>query len=147
MSFDFIDLDLLIEKYENHSVSQIFEEKGETYFRDIEAKLLRSISSYNDSIISVGGGTPIFHANMDWMNQHGKTVYLKLTGDQLLSRLNQPGQIEKRPLLQNKSDEELKNLIHSMLESRSIIYEKAHIILHGFGPHESTLPDLLTGSF
>lgn len=147
LAFDYIDLDQEIEIQTQKSITQIFEEHGEDYFRHLEKHALRATDNLSKHIISVGGGTPMFYNNMTWMNENGKTVYLKLTPEQLLSRLNQPGQIEKRPLLQNKTEQELLELIQTMLQERSAEYEKAQLIVEGFGPHELSLPPLLRDSF
>lgn len=143
LGYSFVDLDQHIENNLQQSITELFAQRGEEYFRAEEAEQLRKLADLQNCIISVGGGTPVFHENMTWMNAQGKTVYLKLNSDQLLSRLNHPTQISKRPLLQGKSDLELELLITSLLNDRSQFYEQAQIILEGFGPHDQTLPNLL----
>jgi len=78
-----MDLDQIIENEEGMSIREIFSQKGEEAFRQIESNALRQLvnrlSSLADNriyVISCGGGTPCFHGNMDWMNEHGVTVWL-----------------------------------------------------------------------
>lgn len=127
--FKFIDLDDIIVKSENMSVRDIFLQKGEQVFREIEKNSLRRVSGINENIIvAVGGGTPCFFNNMDYMNRTGKTVYLKASVDTLVKNLKENG-IEKRPLLVGKSDNELIAYVSAMLAERSKYYLKAKYIL------------------
>jgi shikimate kinase len=80
----FIDMDEEIEIRERKSVSEIFDSKGEDYFRSVEAGLLRTYEEIGSSIIACGGGTPCFHNNLKWMNEHGLTIYLSATPEQIL---------------------------------------------------------------
>jgi shikimate kinase len=67
---NFTDLDDYIEKKENKTISEIFTEKGEIYFRKIEHVYLKQFIMDNDSyILSLGGGTPCYANNMDFISQ------------------------------------------------------------------------------
>ena len=123
---EFIDLDLYIQARYQKTIAQLFEEYGETGFREIENKMLKEVGEIEDIIISTGGGAPCFFDNMDYMNEKGKTVYLKASPGLLFSRLKSGK--DKRPLLQNKTDEELYNFIEENLEKRNPHYLKAHYI-------------------
>jgi shikimate kinase len=68
MKCTFIDLDLFIERRYHKTIRQIFEEKGEEVFREIEQKMLHEVAEFEDVVISTGGGTPCFHQNMMFMN-------------------------------------------------------------------------------
>ena len=125
--FSFIDLDAVIEKNEDTTIAKIFEEKGETYFRELEATTLRSLSNQQNTIIACGGGTPCFHNNMQWMNANGTTVYLKGTPQLLAQRvLNEK---QQRPILSNIKDEELEDFIEKKLSERELFYNQAKVIL------------------
>src|SRR5437773_11285939 len=76
LNYEFIDLDELIGKNEGATIAEIFFSKGEAYFRSKESSLLKSLSQNENAVIATGGGTPCFHDNMKWMNEHGITVYL-----------------------------------------------------------------------
>ena len=70
----FIDLDTYIECRYHANVRDIFAEKGESGFRDIEQRMIREVSDFEDVIVACGGGTPCFFNNMEVMNGAGLTV-------------------------------------------------------------------------
>jgi shikimate kinase len=126
MGLQFIDLDAFIENRYHKTVGEIFAEKGETEFREIERKMLREVAHFEDVVISTGGGTPCFFDNMSVMNQSGVTIYLKSGVNELMRRLS-VGK-EKRPLIKNKSEEELKTFITANIEKREPFYNQATYI-------------------
>ena len=128
--YHFIDLDELIVRKTDMSISNYFETFGEASFRELERKILHSLQDTTNTIIATGGGTPCYFDNMDWMNQHGKTIYLKMSPKALLSRLSQK-EIEKRPLLNGKSAEQLLDFITTKLEERTSFYNRANILYDG----------------
>ena len=73
----FIDLDYYIEGRYHKAVSQIFAERGEEAFREIERNMLHEVAEFEDVLISTGGGAPCFFDNMEFMNASGTTVYLR----------------------------------------------------------------------
>ena len=101
----FYDLDWYIEARMHKTVPQLFAERGEDGFRQVEHNLLHEAAEFEDVIISSGGGTPCFFDNMEYMNAQGDTVYLKAEPDVLCAHLKM-GKV-KRPLLEGKSQEEL----------------------------------------
>lgn len=119
----FIDLDWYIEERFHKSVSQIFAERGEAGFRELEKRMLHEVAEFEDVVISTGGGTPCFFDNMEHMNERGETVFLDVKTDVLFRRLKIAKR--KRPLLAQKSDEELKTFINDALEKRLPHYRKA----------------------
>lgn len=123
LGLDFIDLDWYIEARFHKTVSQIFAERGESGFREIERNMLHEVGEFENVVIAAGGGTPCFFDNVDYMNLSGKTVFLKAS-DEVLCRRLKIGKA-KRPLLANKSDDELMETIKSALEKRLPFYEKA----------------------
>jgi len=120
---DFIDLDHYIESRHFKTVSQLFEEKGEDGFREIERELLREVADFENVIISTGGGTACFFDNMELMNQKGETVYLKASAADLSAYLSAAS--KDRPLLAQKSKEELVDFISGMLKKREPFYSQA----------------------
>jgi shikimate kinase len=126
MNLQFIDMDLFIENRYRKSISAIFEEKGEAGFREIERKALHEITDFENVVISTGGGLPCFFDNMDVMNQAGKTIYLKVSVEELMKRLKKGKQ--KRPLMKDKKPEEIKNFIAVNLAKREEFYDKAAFI-------------------
>ena len=125
--YGFVDLDKVIEAKESMSVLDIFDQKGEDYFRVTEAAALRDAEKSENTIISCGGGTPCFYDNMDWMNLHGTTIYLSAPPQLLLSNIM--GDTEKRPLVKNVNENELLYFIQQTLANRIGFYEKASYTL------------------
>ena len=123
----FYDLDWYIESRMRKTVSQIFAERGEEGFRQIEHNMLHEVAEFEDVIISCGGGTPCFFDNMDYLNQQGDVVYLKATPETLYKHLMM-AKVE-RPLLKGKSPEELIAYITEHLQERAPFYEKARYTL------------------
>ena len=123
----FYDLDWYIESRMRKTVSEIFAERGEEGFRQIEYNMLHEVAEFEDVIISCGGGTPCFFDNMDYLNQQGQVVYLKAEPEVLYKHLLM-AKVE-RPLLKGKSKEELLTFIKEQLEKREPFYTKAHYTL------------------
>ena len=123
----FYDLDWYIESRMRKTVSQIFAERGEEGFRQIEYNMLHEVAEFEDVIISCGGGTPCFFDNMDYLNQQGDVVYLKATPETLYKHLLM-AKVE-RPLLKDKTPEELIAYITEHLKEREPFYGKARHIL------------------
>ena len=122
----FVDLDHLIERHCAKSVGQLFQEEGEDEFRRIESRVLRELPDTEELVVSTGGGTPVFHGNMDYMNRTGLTVYLKVSTGELAARLKTAK--DERPLIRDKSDEELLAFITEALARRETIYNLSQFI-------------------
>jgi len=125
----FVDMDEEIEKQEGIPVSDIFAQKGEAYFRELESSVLKSFQSKTNSVISTGGGTPCFNNNMEIINRLGKSVYIKLNPETLVERLKE--EKSKRPLIADLSESELLVFIQSKLDERKKYYLEANIVLEG----------------
>lgn len=120
-----IDLDESIEQHAVKTIPQIFKEDGEEVFREIEARVLRSVTASvkNNTIISCGGGTPVFHDNLAQMKRQGCTVYMQASVNYLADRLRNAD--TKRPLIDDAVEERLQQLY----KNRKNIYEQAHQIV------------------
>ena len=123
----FYDLDWYIESRMRKTVAQIFAEKGEEGFRKIEHNMLHEVAEFENVIISCGGGTPCFFDNIDYINQQGEVVYLKATPEVLYRHLLM-GKVE-RPLIKNKTPEELIAYITEQVAKREELYNKARYTL------------------
>lgn len=126
MNLPFIDLDNFIESRQHKTVKEIFAEVGEEGFRQIERRALDEVAQYEDVIISLGGGTPCFFDNMEVINAAGTSVYLKPSEEVLLKRLIKGK--HKRPLLADKSDDQILEVIRQQLAWREPYYLKAQIV-------------------
>ncbi|MDF2438670.1 MAG: shikimate kinase [Bacteroidota bacterium] len=129
LGFEFVDLDKFVESECGETITEIFDKKGENEFRALEHNALKKLLSKDDLVVACGGGTPCYYGNMDLMNNNGTTIYLKMSAESLASRLvNSKG---KRPLLENKNEQELREYITEHLEKREDIYHQAHYIVKG----------------
>jgi shikimate kinase len=121
-----IDMDEVLVAQENMSVKEIFETKGEPYFRKIENEYLKKINPSGSYIISTGGGVPCFFDNIELMNEKGITVYLNRDKELNMRQLYK--RKERRPLIATLTDEELSDYYDIKLEERTPYYSKA--LLH-----------------
>ena len=129
LSLPFYDLDKVISDNERKSITEIFAENGEEYFRYREVEMLEKLVNDNDKfIISCGGGTPCFFNNILFMKNKGKVIWLNTEVNVLVQRLLKEKQ--SRPLIKNIADEELKNYILIKILGRKQYYEQADIIVN-----------------
>lgn len=125
----FYDLDMIIEKREQTSIKNIFETKGEIYFRKIEHEILNDfLESNDDFILALGGGTPCYANNHVFLqNKDISSFYLKMSVEALVSRLK--NEKEKRPIIANLSNDELDEFVRKHLFDRNYYYlQSKHII-------------------
>jgi shikimate kinase len=125
-SISYLDLDEIIEKQENLSVKNIFSEKGEIYFRKLEHLLLEKLIQNPDSfVLSLGGGTPCYSNNHEFLKSEGViSIYLNASVATLYERLLDSN--DQRPLIANKNPEEFKEFIAKNLFDRSFYYNHAN---------------------
>jgi shikimate kinase len=123
------DLDFLIESYEDKTITEIFTQISEDYFRKEEAKVLRWFHEKKSFVLATGGGTPCFHENMLWMNQQGITIWIDEPVEVLVKRLLP--EKEQRPLIKNLTDEELSRFLSEKLKERKPFYGQAVYHLKG----------------
>jgi len=127
LGLQFYDLDWYVEGRMRKTVPQLFAERGEEGFRQIEHNLLHEVAEFEDVVISCGGGTPCFFDNMDYMNSQGETVYLQAKPEVLYAHLKM-GKVE-RPLLKDKTPEQMYAYIREQLSQREKYYLKAKHVL------------------
>lgn len=128
MGLQFVDLDDYIERKYSMSAKEIFNTLGEPAFRRIESEALAKVATdARNVVVACGGGTPLVPGNMELMNRVGITVWLRTSVDRITSRLVLPEQRSKRPLLNNMSDEEIKESVAKGLEARAPFYSKSQL--------------------
>ena len=88
LGLPFFDLDWYIENRFCRTVSQLFAERGEDGFRQLERAMLHEVAEFENVVIAAGGGTPCFFDNIDYMNHQAQTVYLKTTPEVLFKHLH-----------------------------------------------------------
>lgn len=139
-----IDLDKLIEKEAGLSISEIFSQKGELFFRKMEHRLFKeNVENNADLIISTGGGTPCYANSHLLLNgENVVSFYLKASIDTIFERLKSEKQ--QRPLVANQSEEELREFIAKHLFERSYFYNQSThtIAINGKSP-ETIVEEIL----
>jgi shikimate kinase len=129
LQLPFRDLDTLIVEKEQRTISDIFAEKGEEYFRYLEMQTLEELTEKEENfVLSCGGGTPCFFNNIEFMKKSGKVVWLNTSVDVLKGRLLK--ERLSRPLIREVSDEELKRFINRKLSERRMYYEQADVMVN-----------------
>ena len=127
LKFEFLDTDLLIEDQEKSSIQEIFNTKGESYFRQKEKEaLLHLCEKSQPTIFSTGGGMPIFYDNISVMKENGIVIFLNVPVGMLYFRLKND---VKRPLLAEK--ENLYDYIETTLNERIPVYQQADFTVNG----------------
>jgi shikimate kinase len=129
LGYPFMDLDHVLEAQAGMTIAQYFAEFGEDAFRKLESEVLKQTDYHQHMVVSTGGGLPCFFDNMEWMNAHGKSVYIKLSPKTLAMRLE--NEKEERPLLREKHGEELIAFIAKKLIEREPFYTKATVVTDG----------------
>jgi len=136
----YVDLDKSIEERTNLSINDIFEQRGEIYFRKLEREVFIELLNAPDNlIIGLGGGTPCYANNHELLKGDNiLSVYLKASVDTLFERL--VSNKSKRPLIANKTDDEMKEFIAKHLFDRSFYYNQAQykVAIDGKSKDETT---------
>lgn len=115
--YSLIDTDKYIEEQQSRTISNIFEQDGEEYFRVLETNALKELlKSDEDMIISTGGGLAIKKENRELLKEAGTTFYLNATPETIYNRVKGDN---KRPLLQC---EDPKKKIISLMGERELYY-------------------------
>jgi shikimate kinase len=129
LSIPFFDLDEKIEEHAGKSIPQIFSEKGEEHFRLLEKEVLYLLTeSHETFVMATGGGTPCFYNNIDYLKKNGMVVWLNSSMDCLYQRLLK--EKDKRPLISDISDNQLKSFIVKKFSNRKIFYQQADVIIN-----------------
>lgn len=134
---NFIDLDDYIIEKEKMSITTIFKEKGEIYFRKIEHQYLKEILELKgDFILSLGGGTPCYANNMEMINNTDVTsIYLQGSVPTMVERLIRKK--AKRPLIASLGDDKIPEFVAKHLFERRAFYEQAKMIIKIDGKKKS----------
>jgi len=128
LNLPFFDLDEQVVSHEGKPISEIFAESGEEYFRELEKNTLHLLAESHDSfIMACGGGTPCYFNNIEYMKNSGTAVWIDTMPEVLHQRLMK--EKEKRPLIKDLSDDQLRGFILKKYSDRRIYYEQADIIV------------------
>lgn len=120
LSYEFLDTDEEIEKRQKMTISKIFAEKGEEYFRELETQVLEEmLPTVKQTVISTGGGLPLREKNAKILKDLGVVIYLKATKETTLERVYMD---RSRPIL---AGDNLEERIDNLLKTRAPSYEAA----------------------
>ncbi len=140
LSYSFVDLDERIAYQTNRTIADIFEKDGEDSFRELENKFLKDVSSKEDIVIATGGGTPCYLDGLKFIKENGISVFLFAPIDIITERLYVADNTY-RPLLKNKSKEELNDYLSQRFTDRLPFYSNADMM---FDTNcSSSFPDLV----
>ena len=130
LKLDLIDLDNFIQESEEATIEEIFQTKGENYFRETETQYLKKIISLKTPyVVALGGGTVCFNDNLALIKKNGILIYIELSPKTLFQRLeNSKGE---RPLIKDLSGNDLLKFIEEKLNERKSYYQQAHITING----------------
>jgi len=126
LNLNFIDIDTEIEKKEKITISEIFAQKGEPFFRELESETIKEFSAKTSQIISTGGGAVQNIENLEFLKQNCTLIYLKTSPELLFERIKDD---TSRPLLQNQQNENPLEILKELLKKRQENYQKADIII------------------
>jgi shikimate kinase len=135
------DLDALIEMNEEKTITEIFNEDGEAYFRKVESKILKWFKEKKKYIVATGGGTACSQENMDFMKKEGIVIWLDESVDVLVKRLST--EKANRPLISHLSENELAAFLEQKLVERHPFYKQADYRLTSDQINESGLKKLI----
>lgn len=125
LGWDVADTDAMFEEKYRISIHDFFEKYDEQLFRKLESEVLKTTENMEHTVISTGGGMACCLDNMEWMNCHGTTVFMRISPEAAADRILHSKR--KRPLTENKTEAELSEYIQQHYAERLPFYEQAHI--------------------
>ena len=135
LNCSFIDTDQLIERQQNLSIDEIFQKKGESFFRELERDII-SVLPVHNTVISTGGGLPVFNDNLIELNELGSTIYLKASEASIVQRISTQ---LNRPLFSKKH-----GAITTLIAKRDVYYNKAsHVVNTNDKSPDEVMSDIL----
>lgn len=142
LQYGFVDLDDFFEERYKIEIHDFFGKYDEPLFRKLENQNLEKTFSMKKVVIATGGGTPCYYKAIDKINENGCSIYLEMNPAALTNRLISAKRI--RPLILNKSKEELQTFISLKLNEREPFYKKARLIVNGLSVNAKELSQIIT---
>lgn len=128
LGYRFVDLDRLIVKDQQQTIPEIFAAKGESYFREVESRILHNTRPDHWLVVATGGGAPCFLDNMAFIKANGLSVFLQVPAHELAERITQHAR-DDRPLLSGVA--ELEKELTDRLAARLSFYDQADLTVAG----------------
>ena len=131
LGFAHTDTDREVERITGKTVSELFRDQGEEYFREIEHRVLEQASREHHHVVSLGGGTITRPSNLSLIKATGITIYLRADAESIFHRMKNKSD---RPVLQDSAGErlsetDLRKRINDILAAREPFYNQADIII------------------
>jgi shikimate kinase len=140
MEIPFADLDARIEASAGSRIDEIFAERGERVFRELETAALLELQGEDDAVVACGGGTVMSDENRRALSSMGCVVYLQVTPEEAMARI---GDVDSRPLLAGGGG----RVAASLLEARRSTYESvADITVDTVGATPEAIVESILGS-
>jgi shikimate kinase len=136
LGWRFTDMDERIEKEQRMPISELFRIHGESYFREMESKVLITLLAADKQIVATGGGAVLAEENRSCMLDNGWVIALTANPDTIVSRVSRD---QNRPLLQGN----LQERVHTLLEQRKHAYEFAHVTIDTTHLNTDQIVDLI----
>lgn len=130
LNYQFFDTDKAIELKYHTSISTFFSHYGEQAFRIIEKQILLSTKELDNVVVSTGGGTPCNDANIQFILDSGTAIYLQMSVDEIMQRIATTRR--SRPLLKDKTHDEVRQYITAQMKQRLPYYTQAGITIPAF---------------
>lgn len=137
LGWNFVDIDTEIEANENNKIADIFAEKGEEYFREIEHKFLQQ--QFEKTIVATGGGTPCYFDNINWMKKNGMVIWLNRSAESIAATI----ETAHRPLLNTVEQNAVLKQLDELLAKRLPYYFQADIFFNNETKNAHELAALL----
>ncbi|MGH9697029.1 MAG: shikimate kinase [Bryobacteraceae bacterium] len=131
LGWPFIDIDTEIEAREGRAIAQIFLERGEIRFREVEAEVIRQFAGGSSAVIALGGGAFVQPANRELIESKGVSVWLDCPLEMIRKRL---GDDSTRPLAANR------NGLEKLFAERRPLYARAN---HRIDVDTDDLPEIV----
>ena len=141
LGFRFIDLDNVFEKKFKIRIDDFFGKYDEELFRKLEHETLKDSFSSANTVIATGGGSPCYFDAMKKINEQGISIYLKMSPAAIAHRLTHAK--KPRPLIKNKTGDELCAIIEQKMDERKAFYEQAHFTVDAINVNAKEVVELL----
>lgn len=142
LGYTFIDTDKVIEDKAGKSVTDIFKEYGESYFRELEAKFVKNLSNIKGYVISTGGGIVVNRENILSFKKYGFLIcWLKASPETIYNRVKNQ---THRPLI---NVENPLNEIKRLLAIREGLYAEADISVDTNGMEAGKIVDIIVDAY